>query len=77
MGKAGQGRAGQNRDSPGAWEGAVGVAQPGWEQRGSFHLTFLVFVLPGDISFSSSGEVSTSELEQCLQKEMGQEANSF
>lgn len=66
----------QNRDSPEAWEGAGRVAQPGWEQSDSLHLTFLGFVLPGDISYTSSGEVSTSELEQCLQKEMGQEANS-
>lgn len=50
-------------------------AQPGSELAASLHLTFPGFVSPGDIYCTPLGEISTFELEQCLWKQMGQEAN--
>lgn len=51
-------------------------AHAGWELGASFHLIFPGFMPLGDISYTSSGKISTSELQQCLLKEMSQEANS-
>lgn len=51
-------------------------ARSGWEVGANLHPNFLRFAPPGDIFCTSSGEISTFELERSLQKEMGQEAKS-